>query len=143
MTQEQYDKIIVDLQAFREEWLDPNYAAHPELFPVGFEKGYEMNGHYHAKRQGIVIRRIALWNGDPYQIRPSLMLPMMVGRVDEVAGGLLMRKFGVPYWAITYVFGRNATFWYRRLERNAIGVVGVVCRRDFDSMFPARMVVDS
>jgi len=123
ITQEQYDKIIVDPQAFREEWLDPNYAAHPELFPAGFEEGYEMNGHYHTKRQGIVIRRIALRNGTKYQVRPSFVLPMMVGRVDEVEGGLLMRKFGVPYWAIARAFGRNATFWYRletSIGRNSI-----------------------
>jgi len=123
ITQEQYDKIINDPKAFREEWLAPNYANHPELFPAGFEKGYEMKGHYHAKRQGIVIRRIALRNGTKYQVRPSFVLPMMVGRIDEVEGGLLMRKFGVPYWAIARAFGRNATFWYRletSIGRNSI-----------------------
>ena len=82
-----------------------------------------MKGHYHAKHQGIVIRRIALRNGTKYQVRPSFVLPMMVGRIDEVEGGLLMRKFGVPYWAIARAFGRNATFWYRletSIGRNSI-----------------------
>ena len=113
ITQGHYDRIIGNPKAFRGEWLDPNYAKHPELFPADFGKGYEMNGHYCSKRQKIVIRRIALRNGDQYQIHPSFVLPMMVGRVEDVEGGLFMRKFGVPYWAIARVFGRNATFWYR------------------------------
>jgi len=99
-----------------------------------------MNGHDHAKRQGIGIRRIALRNGDPYQIRPSLMLPMMVGRVDEVEGGMLMRKFGVPYWAIAYVFGRNATFWYR-LETN-IGRNSIVGTTVKTTEIPIHLVAD-
>ena len=32
VSQEQYDKIIGDPKSFRAEWLDPNYADHPELF---------------------------------------------------------------------------------------------------------------
>jgi hypothetical protein len=60
-----------DPKAFREEWLAPNYTNHPEVFPLGFGEGYEMNGHYRSKRQGIVIRRIALRNGEQYQIHPS------------------------------------------------------------------------
>jgi len=46
ITQEQYTQIIDDPQRVRAEWLDPLYADCPELFPDGFEKGYEMNGHY-------------------------------------------------------------------------------------------------
>jgi hypothetical protein len=113
ITQEQYDKIIDNPQAFREEWLDAFYADCPELFPPGFEKGYEMKGHYHSSRQNIIIRRIALRDGTKYQIRPAFVMPMMVARTAEVEAGLFLRKFGVPYWAIARVFGRNATFWYR------------------------------
>ena len=140
ITQEQYDKIIADPKSFRAEWLDPNYAEHPELFPAGFEKGYEMKGHYYSKRQQIVIRRIALRNGDQYQIRPSFVLPMMVGRVDEVEGGLLMRKFSVPYWAIARIFGRSVTFWYRletSIGRNSI--VGTTVKTE---EIPKHLVTD-
>ena len=82
ITQDHYDKIISNPKAFREEWLDPNYADHPELFPVGFGKGYEMNGHDRSQRQNMDIRRIALRNGDQYQIRPAFVLPMMVARSE-------------------------------------------------------------
>ena len=77
----------------------------PELFPEGFEKDYEMNGHYLTKRHDIKIRRIKLRNGDQYQIRPSFVLPMMVARTDEVEAGLFLRKFCVPYWAIVRLYG--------------------------------------
>jgi hypothetical protein len=121
--EDQYAEIFHDAERFRTEWLDPFYVDCPELFPVGFEKGYEMKGHYHAKRQKIDIRRIALRDGTKYQVRPAFVLPMMVGRVEDVEGGLFMRKFGVPYWAIARIFGRNATFWYRlelSIGRNSI-----------------------
>ena len=123
MTEEHYDKIVNNPQRFRTEWLAPFYASCPELFPDGFDKGYEMNGHYISKRLNIKIRRIKLRNGDQYQIRPAFALPMMVGRVEDVEAGLFLRKFGVPYWALARVFGRNPTFWYRLetgLGRNSI-----------------------
>jgi hypothetical protein len=121
--EEQYAKIIHDPKRFRDEWLDPNYANCPELFPKGFEKGYEMNGHYTSKRQNIVIRRIALRNGEQYQVRPAFVLPMMVAHTKDVQDGLFLRKFGVPYWAIVQLYGRTETFWYRleiSIGRNSI-----------------------
>ena len=111
--EDQYHEIINDPQRFRAEWLDPLYADCPELFPAEFGKGYEMNGHYHSKRQKIDIRRIALKNGEQYQIRPAFVLPMMVDRVENVQGALFLRKFGVPYWALVQLYGRNISFWYR------------------------------
>ena len=123
ITQEQYAQIIDNPQQVRAEWLDPLYADCPELFPDGFEKGYEMNGHYTSKRLDIKIRRIKLPDGNRYQIRPAFALPMMVGHVDDVEAALFLRKFGVPYWALAKVFGRNPTFYYRleiSLSRNNI-----------------------
>jgi len=123
ITQEQYTEIIDAPQRVRAEWLEPLYADCPELFPEGFEKGYEMNGHYTSTRLNLKIRRVKLSNGVRYQIRPAFALPMMVGYVEDVQAGLFLRKFGVPYWALAKVFGRNATFWYRletSLGRNNI-----------------------
>ena len=113
ITEEQYAKIIDHPQRIRAEWLDPHFAESPELFPPGFEQGYEMNGHYTSQRQGIKIRRIALRNGEQYQLRPAFLLPMMVARTDEVEAGLFLRRFGVPYWALVRLYGRNISFWYR------------------------------
>ena len=111
--EEHYREIFDYPQRIRSEWLDPLYAQHPELFPPGFENGYEMNGHYSSKRQGIKIRRIKLKNGKQFQLRPAFLLPMMVARVDDVADALFLRKFAVPYWALAKLYGRNLSFWYR------------------------------
>lgn len=123
ITEEQYAEILDNPQRFRREWVDPFFADCPELFPPDFEKGYEMNGRYHSKRLGLDIRRIALRNGEQYQVRPAFALPMMVGRVEDVEAALFLRKFGVPYWALVRVFGHNLSFWYRletSIGRNSI-----------------------
>jgi hypothetical protein len=138
--EDHYAEIIHDAKRFRDEWLDPCYVDCPELFPVGFEKGYEMKGHYHAKRQNIDIRRIILRDGTKYQIRPAFVLPMMVARTEDVAKALLMRKFSVPYWAIARAFGRNATFWYRlELSIGRNSVVGTTVKT---AEIPTHLVAD-
>jgi hypothetical protein len=40
-------------------------------------------------------------------------MPYMTGRTDEVDHALFLRKFGVPFWALARVFGRDAMFWFR------------------------------
>ena len=42
ITEEHYASIFDDPQRFRSEWLEPMYIDCPELFPPGFDKGYEM-----------------------------------------------------------------------------------------------------
>jgi hypothetical protein len=37
----------------------------------------------------------------------------MTARTADVEKGLFLTDFGVPPWALTYVFGRNDMFWYR------------------------------
>jgi hypothetical protein len=37
----------------------------------------------------------------------------MVGLTDEVEKALFLRRFGVPFWGLTYVFGHNDDYWYR------------------------------
>ena len=123
ITEEHYAQIIDTPQRFRSEWLEPMYIDCPELFPPGFDKGYEMGGHYTSKRQNIKIRRLTLRDGTKYQIRPAFVLPMMTARTEDVADGLLLRKWGVPYWVLARLFGRNVSFWYRleiSIGRNSI-----------------------
>jgi hypothetical protein len=46
----------------------------------------------------------------------------MTGYTDAVAGPLFLRRWGVPHWALAYVFGHDAQYWYRlenRLGRNS------------------------
>jgi broad specificity phosphatase PhoE len=48
---------------------------------------------------------------------------------DDVEKGLFLRKFGVPFWAVSHIFGRDQMYWYRlkqALGRNSI--VGTTTR---------------
>ena len=36
----------------------------------------------------------------------------MTGLTDVVEKALFLREFGVPFWGLTYVFGRNDLYWY-------------------------------
>lgn len=54
----------------------------------------------------------------------------MTAWTDDADGPLFLRSFGVPFWALARVFGRDAMFWYRAevsLGRNSI--VGTTVRR--------------
>ena len=48
-----------------------------------------------------------------FTIAPSDVLPYMVGLTAEVEKALFLRRFGVPFWGLSYVFGRNDDYWYR------------------------------
>ncbi|WP_245809404.1 hypothetical protein [Desulfamplus magnetovallimortis] len=53
----------------------------------------------------------------------------MAGMVDDVENGLFLRKFDVPFWALSHVFGKNPMYWYRleqSLGRN--NLVGTTVR---------------
>lgn len=54
---------------------------------------------------------------EAYTIRPSFVLPYMTGYTDDVENALFLLNFDVPYWAIARVFGRNAMYWERLMER--------------------------
>jgi hypothetical protein len=41
------------------------------------------------------------------------MMPYMIARTDEVEKALYLRRWGVPFEALVYVFGRDSMFWYR------------------------------
>ena len=42
----------------------------------------------------------------------NLIFP--TGYTDDVEKALFLRRFDVPFWALTYVFGRNDDYWYRQ-----------------------------
>jgi hypothetical protein len=104
----------------------------PELFPAEITKGYLMKDIYHSKKQAVPIRRIQI-AGIAYTIRPSFLMPYMTGFVDEIEKALFMRKFNVPFWALSYVFGKDPMYWYRieqSIGRNSI--VGTTIRNPDD-----------
>ena len=84
------------------------------FFPTTIlEKGYKLNGKDRkSKKMNIRLRRIKIGN-DVYRICPSFVLPGMRGKVSQVEKVLFLARFGVPFWALAIVFGKNAMYWYR------------------------------
>lgn len=144
--QEEYDQILFDPQAFR-QYMDGMLGQHPELFPVTIEQGYKLHDILpeSKKMPGICLRRIELLvtDGDTssvFTIRPSFVLPYMMGYTDDVEKALFLRRW-VPFWALTHAFGRDDKYWYRLdncLGRNS--VVGTTVK-DPDKL-PADLLAD-
>jgi len=127
-SQEKYAEIFEDTHAFR-LYLDQLYKQFPEIFPKGMENGYCFNGKQAESKKipGFQLRTILIKTDDYgsvfYTIRPSFVLPYTKGLTFDVEKALFIMKFGVPMWAITYVFGRNDSYWERlklSLGRNSI-----------------------
>lgn len=129
INREDYNAMVNDSQQFRVQ-LDRLIAAYPELFPADIDQGYQLYGFSRSsvKMPDVKRRRIRLAGTDEqasrlYTIVPSFVLPYMAGDTDEVEKALFLRRFGVPFWALTYVFGRNDMYWQRlvaQLGRNDI-----------------------
>jgi hypothetical protein len=121
---EQYNHMINDRVAFR-RWLDQMIEQYPELFPQEIGLGYLLHDILPAsvKLPEVRLRRIRLCQADPagqaqvFTIAPSEVLPYMTGYTDEVEKALFLRRFGVPFWGLTYVFGRDDSYW-ERLSRS-------------------------
>lgn len=121
-SEEKYEKMINYPDQFR-EFLDGNYERFPELFPVRFSEGYQLKDQRMSLKTGIKIRRILLRDGTSYSIRPSFLMPYMTGRTKDIEKPLFLRKFGVPFWALSHTFGKNRMYWYRNevsLGRNSV-----------------------
>jgi hypothetical protein len=119
--QEKYLKIINDPTLFRKD-LDVVIKTNPELFPQGINMGYLMKDIRPCKKLKIDIRRIEV-DGIPYTVRPSFVMPYGTALTDDVEKAIFLRKFDVPFWALSHVFGKDPMFWYRierSLGRNSI-----------------------
>jgi hypothetical protein len=136
VSREEYAIMVEDTSAFR-SYLDGQMAQHPELFPSGMEAGYRWYGWYPVSKKmpEVRMRRIRLKasegnaRGQVFSIAPSFVMPYAMGDAQTIEKALFLRRFGVPYWGLSYVFGRNDMYW-QRLE-NQLGrydVVGTTVR---------------
>jgi len=101
----------------------------PECFPISIQNGYTLNGTTRkSKKVNLRMRKIKTGNVS-YRIRASFILPYQRGRTDEVSNAMFLVRFGVPFWAIAFVFGHNAMWWYRLfLSLSDYSVVGTTIR---------------
>ena len=102
-------------EAFR-AWVDENIADHPELFPSEIVNGYDLHStRTSGKLPDVILRRIKLKSSqEVFSIAPSSIMPYMTGYTDDVEKALFLLRFGVPYWALTYIFGKDDMFWFRQ-----------------------------
>src|SRR3954447_11750511 len=108
--QDRYQQIIGSPEGFR-RWLDQSFSQAPELFPEAFALGYLLKDDRVSAKLGVRLRRIQCKaTGEAFTVRPSFVLPYMAGFTDAVADGLFLRRFGVPYWALAHVFGKDANY---------------------------------
>lgn len=113
--------MIENHKKFRLE-LDKFIVDFPELFPDGIKNGYLLKELRCPKKSQIPTRRIIV-ESISYTVRPSFVMPYHTGFTTEVEKPLFLRKFDVPFWALSYVFGKDAMYWYRlekSLGRNSI-----------------------
>lgn len=138
-SQEEYFANIYKPITFR-SCIDDHVRLFPELFPPEIKNGYQMKETKISKKLSIPIRRIKI-AGTSYTIRPAFVMPYMTGFTDDVEKALFLRKFNVPFWALSRVFGRDHMYWYRMeqsLGRNSI--VGTTVRNPED--IPEHIGVD-
>ena len=112
-------------------YLDEMIATYPELFPASIGDGYWLYGVVTSKKLDLSTRRIKLKaTEDVYQLRPDFVMPYMTGKTDAVKKGLYyLRRFGVPFEALAYVFGRDASYWYRLHQSlGRFSIVGTTVR---------------
>jgi hypothetical protein len=137
-----YDQIIGDSQLFR-HYVDQAAAICPELFPAAFAAGYWCHDVQQSKKMpDVPLRRIKLTaTGEVYTIVPSFVLPYRMGYVDDVEKALFLRRFGVPFWGLTYVFGRNDMYWQRLVQHlGRYDLVGTTIKEP--ACLPEHLIVD-
>jgi hypothetical protein len=128
--QQDYEHAVDDPAAFRAA-LDRLFAEMPELFPEAFAHGYLLKDSRISAKLGLRIRRIECGaTGEAFSVRPSFALPYMAGFAGDVSGPLFLRAFGVPFWALARVFGKDHDYWYRlEVALGRASVAGTTLRR--------------
>jgi len=107
-----YDLFVNDLD-MAHKMVAGFYRSNPEFFPQGMADGYMFNGKTRiSKKIGIQMRKLKI-GGINYRIRPIFLLPYNRELTAEVSNALFLKRFGVPFWALAFVFGRNPMWWYR------------------------------
>jgi len=136
-----YGRCVTDPKLFRRHLLAV-FARHPELFPKAFVDGFAFHDVYRSSKLDVRLRRIKLVSTrEVFLVRPSLLMPYLIGRTDDIERALYLRQWAVPFDALAYVFGRNAMFWYRAWC--ALGRPSIVGSTIKDaSRLPEHLVVD-
>lgn len=88
---------------------------YPRLFPPEIAQGYTLHDRRVSRKLDgrLILRRIGLKarladsHKQTYTFCPASVLPYLVGYTDDAKKALFLRRFDVPYRALTYVFGHD------------------------------------
>lgn len=125
ISEEKYSEFINDAKLAR-KIINDLVQSHPELFPLEIQtKGFILKGKdRYSKKLKTELRRIKI-GSEYYRIRPSFILSYMRGKTKDAEGPLLLIRYGVPFWVIAHIFGRNPMYWYRLfISLSAFNLVG-------------------
>ena len=114
-SEDHYRKIVKTPAAFR-VLLVTLFGLYPELFPIGFSDGFTFHDRRLSKKFGVEMRRIRIKaTGATFLIRPSFLMPYCVAKTDVMEKALFLRRWGVPFDALAYVFGGDPKRYERAL----------------------------
>src|SRR4029453_1275674 len=100
--EEYYAACVADPESCRQH-LTEVFGQHPELFPASLDEGFVLPDKSWSLKQQLMLRRIELKaTAGVFLVRPSFLLPSMVGRTEEVEKALYLRHWGVPLPALVY-----------------------------------------
>ncbi len=114
LSEHEYERFLSD-RTYAKARLQDLYEDYPELFPAVFPRGYALYGFTEPSwKQQLRCRRLRLdATQEVFTVAPAFVMPYMSGRVEAVEKAVFLMRFHVPCWAIAYVFGRDAMYWYR------------------------------
>jgi hypothetical protein len=132
---------VADPESFRRH-LTEGFGQHPELFPARIDEGFVLHDKRWSIKQQLRLRRIELKaTAGVFLVRPSCLLPSMVGRTEDVEKALSRRHWGVPFDALVSVFGRDAMYWYRvEMALGRPSIVGSTVKQP--EKLPAHVLAD-
>jgi len=140
-SEEHYAACVAEPESFRQH-LTEVFGQHPELFPARMSEGFVLHDKRWSIKQQVMLRRLELKaTAAVFLVRPSFLMPYMVGRTEAVQKALYLRHWGVPFDALVYVFGRDAMYWYRaELALGRPTIVGSTVKQP--EKLPAHVLAD-
>src|SRR6516164_4244458 len=140
-SEEHYAACVADPESFRQH-LTEVFDQHPELFPTRMSEGFVLHDKSWSIKQQVMLRRLELKaTATVFLVRPSFLMPYMVGRTEAVEKALYLRHWGVPFDALVYVFGRDAMYWYRaEMALGRPAIVGSTVKQP--EQLPAHVLAD-
>src|SRR5712671_7473507 len=91
-SEEHYAACVADPESFRQH-LTAVFGQHPELFPARMSEGFVLHDKRWSIKQQVMLRRLELTaTAEVFLVRPSFLMPYMVGRTEAVEKAHLDRK---------------------------------------------------